>query len=163
MEETYNGLARFFLLWYFKTYVLWIMWDCHQTWGQFSLLLHPIQTFKKDLLYYFNYPICFHLPGHKAYGSSTPKDHQVITAIEYQGRVLSWFSQAVLFKWLKTMTYMMLSFCLSTPPASPHTKMPFIPWEHFLYLLNGNFGYAMKDPINKKGLLLRQLSATKQI
>lgn len=63
------------------------VWNCHRTLGQFSLMLRPIQIFASDLWYYFNHLICFNLSDHKAYGFSAPKDHQVVTAIEYQGRV----------------------------------------------------------------------------
>ena len=106
-------------------------------------------------LHYFNYPICFHLSDHKACGFSASKDHQVVTAIEYQGRVPCSFSSAVLFEDLMGMTCMS---CLSETQLTPapllkRCSLLLLPWELFLHLLSGNFGHSMKGLMYKEGLL----------
>lgn len=79
------------------------------------------QIFKKYLLYYFNYFICFNFPDHRAYGFSTPKDHQVITAIEYQGRVPYWFSGTVLSERLEGMSRDVVFLSVRTLCLTPHS------------------------------------------
>lgn len=115
-------------------------------------------------LHYFNYPICFHLSDHKAYGFSASKGHQVITAIEYQGRVPCSFSHAVLFEELMGLTC--VSYLSEThftlAPLMKCCSLPFLPRELFLHLLSGNFGHSMKGLMYKEGLLLHKVFAAKK-
>lgn len=136
------------------------VWSSHQTLSHFSLWFHSIRIFASGLWCSFNYLNCFNLSDHKAYGLSAQKNRQVVTAIEYQGRVIYWFSRAVSFISEVWCIWCYLSICwdplpcftLILPSKMPHCAVS--TWEFFLHLLNGNFGPSMKDLMYKEGLLL---------